>query len=49
MLHWITPIILREHFNVSETGQTTVCLSQSICCEVQDMQVVECYEIKLQK
>lgn len=49
VMKWITPSLLKEHFNVSASKKTTICISKSVCCDVENWEVVKCYEVDAHK
>lgn len=49
VMKWITPTLLKEHFNVSASEKTTICISKFVCCDVENWEVVKCYEVNAHK
>lgn len=49
VMKWITPSLLKEYFNVSATEKTTICISKFVCCDVENWEVIKCYEVDAHK
>lgn len=49
VMKWITPSLLKEFFNVSASEKTTICISKSVCCDVENWEVTKCYEVDAHK
>ena len=49
VMKWITPSLLKEYFDVSATEKTTICTSKFVCCDVENWEVIKCYEVDAHK
>lgn len=49
VMKWITPSLLKEYFNVSASEKTTICISKFVCCDVENLEVMKCYEVNAHK